>query len=106
MTPDRDAIRRCGPEDRDTIMRIVNAAAEAYRGIIPADRWREPYMPVEELDAEMTAEVAFWGYEAERGLVGVMGIQPVETRPIQTRTSGSDGYRPADAPAANWTGAR
>jgi hypothetical protein len=47
MTADRDPIRRCGPEDRDTIMRIVTAAAEAYRGIIPADRWREPYMPVE-----------------------------------------------------------
>jgi hypothetical protein len=54
----------------------------------------------------MRAEVAFRGYEAERDLVGVMGIQPVETRPIRTRTSGSDGYRPVDAPAANWTGAR
>jgi GNAT superfamily N-acetyltransferase len=78
MTADRDPIRRCGPEDRDTILRIVNAAAEAYRGVIPADRWREPYMPVEELEAEMAAEVTFWGYEAERGLVGVMGIQPVD----------------------------
>jgi GNAT superfamily N-acetyltransferase len=78
MTAGRDQIRRCGPEDRDAILRIVNAAAEAYRGVIPADRWREPYMPAEELDAEIAAEVAFWGYEAEGVLVGVMGIQEVD----------------------------
>ena len=57
---------------------IVNAAAEAYRGVIPPDRWREPYMPREELDAEITAGVAFSGMEADDGaLVGVMGIQAV-----------------------------
>jgi GNAT superfamily N-acetyltransferase len=78
MTADRDRIRRCGPEDRDAILRIVNAAAEAYRGVIPVDRWREPYMPGDELDAEIAAQVAFWGYEAEGVLVGVMGIQEVD----------------------------
>jgi len=55
----------------------VNAAAEAYRGVIPADRWREPYMPPEVLDGQIAAGVAFWGYEAEGELVGVMGIQSV-----------------------------
>jgi GNAT superfamily N-acetyltransferase len=55
----------------------VNAAAEAYRGVIPADRWHEPYMPREELDGEIAAGVAFWGYEAEGELVGVMGVQSV-----------------------------
>jgi GNAT superfamily N-acetyltransferase len=55
----------------------VNAAAEAYRGVIPADRWHEPYMPAEELDAELAAGVAFWGYEAGCELLGIMGIQPV-----------------------------
>jgi N-acetylglutamate synthase-like GNAT family acetyltransferase len=45
--------------------------------VIPADRWREPYMPPEELDSEIAAGVAFWGYEAEGALVGIMGIQPV-----------------------------
>jgi N-acetylglutamate synthase-like GNAT family acetyltransferase len=45
--------------------------------VIPADRWHEPYMPAEELDAEITAGVEFWGYEADGELLGVMGIQPV-----------------------------
>ena len=55
----------------------MNAAAEAYRGVIPADRWHEPYMPAEELDAEIGAGVEFWGWFDEERLVGVMGIQPV-----------------------------
>jgi GNAT superfamily N-acetyltransferase len=70
-------IRRCRPDERDTILRIVNAAAEAYRDVIPADRWRQPYMPAEELDAEIAAGVTFWGCEADEAVVGVMGIQPV-----------------------------
>jgi GNAT superfamily N-acetyltransferase len=59
------------------MLAIVNAAAEAYRGVIPADRWHEPYMPREELDAEIAAGVEFWGYADGDGLVGLMGIQPV-----------------------------
>jgi len=72
-------IRPCGPGDAEAVHAIVNAAAEAYRGVIPADRWHEPYMPLEELRAEMDAGVAFWGYEDEDegALLGVMGIQPV-----------------------------
>jgi len=70
-------IRPCGATERDAILAIVNAAAEAYRGVIPADRWHDPYMGRDELDAEIAAGVAFWGYEAEAGLVGVMGLQPV-----------------------------
>jgi GNAT superfamily N-acetyltransferase len=45
--------------------------------VIPADRWREPYMPAAELDEEIAAGVAFWGYEEAGELLGVMGIQPV-----------------------------
>ena len=60
------------------ILAIVNAAAEAYRGVIPADRWREPYMEREELETEIADGVAFWGYEDDGELVGVMGIQPLE----------------------------
>ena len=51
----------------------MNAAAEAYRGVIPADRWHEPYMPREELDAEIAAGVAFWGYEDDGELLGDHG---------------------------------
>ena len=71
------AIRPCRDDERPAILAIVNAAAEAYRGVIPADRWREPYMPAEELDAEIAAGVEFWGYEDGGELLGIMGIQPV-----------------------------
>jgi GNAT superfamily N-acetyltransferase len=70
-------VRACRGDERDAILRIVNLAAEAYRGVIPADRWREPYMPACELDDEIAAGVAFWGYEAGGELLGVMGIQEV-----------------------------
>lgn len=70
-------IRPCRDDERAAILAIVNSAAEAYRGVIPADRWREPYMPRHELDEEIVAGVRFWGYETDGELVGVMGIQPV-----------------------------
>jgi GNAT superfamily N-acetyltransferase len=70
-------IRPCRDDERTAILAIVNAAAEAYRGVIPADRWRDPYMSAAELDGEIAAGVSFWGYEAGGELVGVMGIQPV-----------------------------
>lgn len=71
-------IRACRQDERDTMLEIVNAAAEAYRGVIPADMWHEPYMDRGELDAEIAAGVEFWGYEADGDLVGVMGIQAVD----------------------------
>jgi GNAT superfamily N-acetyltransferase len=70
-------IRPCRDHERPRILEIVNAAAVAYRGVIPADRWREPYMPAAELDDEIAAGVEFWGYEADGELVGVMGVQLV-----------------------------
>src|SRR6266581_4656759 len=71
------SVRPCADNERPTILAIVNAAAEAYRGVIPDDCWHEPYMPSSELDSEIAAGVAFWGYEMDGALVGVMGIQPV-----------------------------
>lgn len=56
---------------------MINAAAEAYRGVIPPDRWHEPYMPGAELDEAVSSGVVFWGFEIEGELTGVMGIQPV-----------------------------
>jgi GNAT superfamily N-acetyltransferase len=70
-------VRPCRDDERDAMLRIVNLAAEAYRGVIPADRWHDPYMPASELDDEIAAGVAFWGYEADGELLGVMGIQAV-----------------------------
>jgi GNAT superfamily N-acetyltransferase len=71
------SIRPCREEERPLILGIVNAAAEAYRGVIPADRWQEPYMPAAELDAELASGVTFWGYDDGGQVIGVMGIQPV-----------------------------
>lgn len=70
-------VRPCRDDERTAILAIVNAAAGAYRGVIPADRWHDPYMPSRELDGEISAGVEFWGYEVDGALVGVMGIQPV-----------------------------
>lgn len=60
----------------DEILEIVNDAAIAYKGVIPADRWHEPYMPAHELREEMDAGVRFCGF-FEASLVAVMGLQYV-----------------------------
>ena len=70
-------IRRCSPQELEDIFSVINDAAQAYRGVIPADRWHEPYMPLAELRREIDAGVAFWGYYEDGGLLGVMGLQPV-----------------------------
>ena len=57
------------------MLTIVNDAARAYRGVIPADRWHEPYMPADELESEIADGVVFWVAEQEGRLAGVMGIQ-------------------------------
>jgi GNAT superfamily N-acetyltransferase len=71
------AIRSCDNDDVATILTIVNSAAQAYRGVIPPDRWHEPYMSAAELHQEISGGVSFVGYEIDGELVGVMGIQGV-----------------------------
>jgi len=68
-------IRPCTDSDFEAIHVIINDAAQAYRGIIPADRWKEPYMSREELRHEIADGVLFWGYEVDGELIGIMGIQ-------------------------------
>lgn len=68
-------IRPCAPADQDDIQAIINAAAEAYRNVIPADRWHDPYMPAAELASELTNGVVFSGYMERDRMVGVMGMQ-------------------------------
>jgi GNAT superfamily N-acetyltransferase len=70
-------IRRCRDEEHPAILEIINAAAIAYRGVIPGDCWHKPYMPIGEFQRELAAGVAFWGCDTDEALVGVMGIQPV-----------------------------
>ncbi len=71
-------IRRCDQKDLAAILEIINDAAQAYKGVIPADRWREPYMSRRQLQKEINAGVIFWGLDEESGLIGVMGIQDKE----------------------------
>jgi N-acetylglutamate synthase-like GNAT family acetyltransferase len=68
-------IRECNESDIKAIFEIINNAALAYKGIIPDDRWHEPYMPVEEIRHAIKDGVVFWGFEQEGCLAGVMGIQ-------------------------------
>jgi hypothetical protein len=70
-------IRPCDARDFESIYEIINDGARAYQGIIPEDRWSEPYMSRSELQHEIDEGVTFWGYEANGNLAGVMGIQPV-----------------------------
>jgi GNAT superfamily N-acetyltransferase len=68
-------IRKSREADSAAMLAIVNAAAQAYRGVIPADRWREPYMPLDELEKEIADGVIFWVAEEDGHLLAVMGIQ-------------------------------
>jgi GNAT superfamily N-acetyltransferase len=70
-------VRPCRKDECSAISEIINAAAEAYRGVIPADRWNDPYMSLRELDSEISAGVVFWAYENVGEVIGVMGIQSV-----------------------------
>ena len=66
---------KCQPNDFNEIYAIINDAASAYRGIIPEDRWHDPYMPEEELKKQVEEGVEFYCYQEEDKILGVMGIQ-------------------------------
>jgi GNAT superfamily N-acetyltransferase len=68
-------IRKIRETELVDALAIVNAAAQAYQGVIPADRWREPYMPADELQEQIADGVIFWVAEEDGRLLGVMGIQ-------------------------------
>jgi len=70
-------VRQCLDQDFEVILAIINDGAEAYRSVIPPDRWKEPYMRTDELRREIASGIAFSGAERDDVLVGVMGIQPV-----------------------------
>jgi GNAT superfamily N-acetyltransferase len=71
-------LRRCDERDFETIYTIINDGAQAYKGVIPADRWTEPYMSFDKLRHEIADGVEFWGYEDAGTLAGIMGIQHVQ----------------------------
>ena len=71
-------IRRCDEDDFEAIWQIINDGARAYNGVIPQDRWKEPYMSRDELRHEIRDGVEFWGFAENGDLSGVMGTQPVK----------------------------
>ena len=71
-------IRKCEDKDFEALYEIINDAAQAYKGVIPADRWHVPYMGEEQLRREIQQGVEFWGEEEEDKLLGVMGLQNVQ----------------------------
>jgi GNAT superfamily N-acetyltransferase len=70
-------IRQCQPRDISRIYSIINEAAKAYEGVIPTDRYNQPYMPLDELEQEME-QMIFFGWEVDSELVGVMGFQAIK----------------------------
>lgn len=68
-------ICKCIPSDIGEMFAVINSAAQAYKGVIPSDRWHEPYMPMEELKDEILDGVKFWCLVDEGQLLGVMGVQ-------------------------------
>jgi len=72
-----ETTNRCGVSDISEIYEVINNAAQIYRGVIPSDQWKTPYMSWEELEKEISDGVIFYGYWEEGALLGVMGIQDV-----------------------------
>ena len=70
-------IRECQLQDTNRIYFIINEAAKAYDGVIPADCYHQPYMPMDELEREMK-RITFFGWEANGELIGIMGFEPVQ----------------------------
>jgi GNAT superfamily N-acetyltransferase len=70
-------IQKLTNADFQTILNIVNDAAIAYKGKIPADRWKEPYMPTQELEEEIQRGVQFYGWTENEIVIAVMGIQRI-----------------------------
>jgi len=66
------------PSDFDSILKVVNDAAQAFKSVIPSDRWKTPYMSAEELKKEIEAGVRFYGWVEGNSLIGVMGVQSVK----------------------------
>lgn len=68
-------IRKLLSADFTSIYKTINEAAQVYKGVIPEDRWKEPYMQKSELCEEISLGVQFYGWITDNALAGVMGIQ-------------------------------
>ncbi len=73
----KSKIRKCRQEDKDSALHVINKAAKAYDGVIPEDRYKDPYMPREEFEREF-GEIVFYCYEEDEQILGVMAFQPID----------------------------
>jgi GNAT superfamily N-acetyltransferase len=71
-------ITKLAQQDFQAILHVINQAAVAYKDVIPADRWKEPYMPASELQEDIDSGIEFYGYWENNVLTAVMGIQKVQ----------------------------
>jgi N-acetylglutamate synthase-like GNAT family acetyltransferase len=71
-------IRVCDERDLEQIYEVINDGARAYRGVIPDDRWAEPYMSREKLQHDIAAGIQFHALEENGAVEGVMGLQDVD----------------------------
>ena len=71
-------ISECKKTDTSKILNIINDASIKYKGVIPDDCWKEPYMSEQELIDEFSDGVRIYGYNHNNGLIGVIGIQEVK----------------------------
>jgi len=78
LLPVSNKIRSLLPSDFNAILEVINDAAQVYKGVIPGDRWKEPYMSAEELKEEIEAGVRFFGWVGGEHLLGVTGIQALK----------------------------
>jgi GNAT superfamily N-acetyltransferase len=78
LLPVSNKIRSLLPSDFNAVLKVINDAAQVYKGVIPGDRWKEPYMSAEELKEEIEAGVRFFGWVGGEHLLGVTGIQALK----------------------------
>ena len=71
-------IKECKQNYTSEILNIINNASLKYKGIIPNDCWKEPYMSGQELLDEFNDGVCMYGYHQNNKLIGVIGVQEVK----------------------------
>ena len=64
--------------DSSRILYVINDGAIKYKGIIPNHCWHEPYMSKQELFNEFLDGVRMFGFNRNKKLIGVIGIQEIK----------------------------
>ena len=74
-TASRSAIREAGVEDAPLILDVINATNKAfYEAIVPPDRYREPFLALEDVQAE-SRRMTFYVYEQSNRIVAAVALE-------------------------------